>query len=129
MENLDALVSQALEAVQQAADVNALEQLRVQYLGKKGELTQVMKTLGNIPAEERPKVGAMVNEAKEQVQTALNARKTSMEAAALNARLAAERVDVTLPGRGQASGGLHPVTRTMERIEEFFSRKIGRAHV
>ncbi|EZQ17065.1 phenylalanine--tRNA ligase subunit alpha [Pseudomonas sp. G11-1] len=122
MENLDALVSQALEAVQQAADVNALEQLRVQYLGKKGELTQVMKTLGNIPAEERPKVGAMVNEAKEQVQTALNARKTSMEAAALNARLAAERVDVTLPGRGQASGGLHPVTRTMERIEEFFSR-------
>ncbi|HIZ51402.1 MAG TPA: phenylalanine--tRNA ligase subunit alpha [Candidatus Pseudomonas excrementavium] len=122
MENLDALVSQALEAVQQAADVNALEQLRVQYLGKKGELTQVMKTLGNIPAEERPKVGAMVNEAKEQVQTALNARKTDMEAVALNARLAAERVDVTLPGRGQVSGGLHPVTRTMERIEEFFSR-------
>lgn len=122
MENLDALVSQALEAVQQAADVNALEQLRVQYLGKKGELTQVMKTLGNIPAEERPKVGAMVNAAKEQVQTALNARKTDMEAVALNARLAAERVDVTLPGRGQVSGGLHPVTRTMERIEEFFSR-------
>ncbi|PRB81566.1 phenylalanine--tRNA ligase subunit alpha [Pseudomonas sp. MYb185] len=122
MENLDALVSQALEAVQQAADVNALEQLRVQYLGKKGELTQVMKTLGNMPAEERPKVGAMVNEAKEQVQTALNARKSAMEAAALNAKLAAERVDVTLPGRGQVSGGLHPVTRTMERIEEFFSR-------
>ena len=122
MENLDALVSQALEAVQQAADVNALEQLRVQYLGKKGELTQVMKTLGNIPAEERPKVGAMVNEAKERVQTALNARKTDMEAQALNAKLAAERVDVTLPGRGQVTGGLHPVTRTMERIEEFFSR-------
>ena len=122
MENLDALVSQALEAVQQAVDVNALEQIRVQYLGKKGELTQVMKTLGNIPAEERPKVGAMVNEAKEQVQGVLNARKTEMEAAALNAKLAAERVDVTLPGRGQVSGGLHPVTRTMERIEEFFSR-------
>lgn len=122
MENLDALVSQALEAVKQAADVNALEQLRVQYLGKKGELTQVMKTLGNIPAEERPRVGAMVNEAKERVQGELNARKSDMEAAALNARLAAERVDVTLPGRGQTSGGLHPVTRTMERIEEFFSR-------
>ncbi|AQZ95873.1 phenylalanine--tRNA ligase subunit alpha [Halopseudomonas phragmitis] len=122
MENLDALVSQALEAVQQAADVNALEQIRVQYLGKKGELTQVMKTLGNIPAEERPKVGAMVNEAKERVQSVLNARKSEMEAAALNAKLAAERVDVTLPGRGQVSGGLHPVTRTMERIEEFFSR-------
>lgn len=122
MENLDALVSQALEAVKQAADVNALEQLRVQYLGKKGELTQVMKTLSNIPAEERPRVGAMVNEAKERVQGELNARKSDMEAAALNARLAAERVDVTLPGRGQTSGGLHPVTRTMERIEEFFSR-------
>src|SRR5690554_27150 len=122
MENLDALVSQALEAVKQAADVNALEQLRVQYLGKKGELTQVMKTLGNIPAEERPRVGAMVNEAKERVQGELNARKSDMEAAALNARLAAEQVDVTLPGRGQTSGGLHPVTRTMERIEEFFSR-------
>ncbi|RHW21058.1 phenylalanine--tRNA ligase subunit alpha [Pseudomonas jilinensis] len=122
MENLDALVSQALEAVQQAADVNALEQIRVQYLGKKGELTQVMKTLGNIPAQERPKVGAMVNEAKERVQSVLNARKSEMEAAALNAKLAAEQVDVTLPGRGQVSGGLHPVTRTMERIEEFFSR-------
>jgi len=122
MENLDALVSQALDAIKQAADINALEQLRVQYLGKKGELTQVMKTLGNIPAEERPKVGAMVNEAKEQVQSVLNARKTDMEAAALNAQLAAERVDVTLPGRGQVSGGLHPVTRTMERIEEFFTR-------
>lgn len=121
MENLDALVSKALEAVQQAADVNALEQIRVQFLGKKGELTQVMKTLGNMPAEDRPKVGAMVNEAKEQVQTELNARKTNMEAAALNAKLAAERVDVTLPGRGQISGGLHPVTRTMERIEEFFA--------
>ena len=122
MENLDALVSQALEAVKQAADVNALEQLRVQYLGKKGELTQVMTPLGNIPADERPRVGAMVNEAKERVQGELNARKSDMEAAALNARLAAERVDVTLPGRGQTSGGLHPVTRTMERIEEFFSR-------
>ena len=121
MENLEVLVTQALEAVQ-TADINALEQLRVQYLGKKGELTQVMKTLGNIPAEDRPKVGALVNDAKERVQSALNARKSEMEAAALNARLAAERVDVTLPGRGQTTGGLHPVTRTMERIEEFFSR-------
>ncbi len=121
MENLDALVSTALEAVRQAADVNALEQIRVQFLGKKGELTQVMKTLGNMPAEERPKVGAIINEAKEQVQTELNARKADMEAAAMNAKLAAERIDVTLPGRGQLSGGLHPVTRTMERIEDFFA--------
>ncbi|MEL0167985.1 MAG: phenylalanine--tRNA ligase subunit alpha [Pseudomonadaceae bacterium] len=122
MENLDALVAQALEAIKQAADVAALENIRVQYLGKKGELTQVMKTLGNIPAEERPKVGALVNQAKEQVQSVLNGRKSDMENAAMNARLAAERVDVTLPGRGQTTGGLHPVTRTMERIESFFTR-------
>jgi phenylalanyl-tRNA synthetase alpha chain len=121
MENLNALVSQALEAVEQAADVNALEQIRVQFLGKKGELTQVMKTLGNIPPEERPKVGALVNEAKDKVQGVLNARKSDMESAALNEKLAAERVDVTLPGRGQVNGGLHPVTRTLERIEEFFT--------
>lgn len=121
MENLDALVGQALKAIEQADDVSTLEQIRVQYLGKKGELTQVMKTLGNIPNEERPKVGAMVNEAKETVSSELNARKSTMEAAALDQKLAAERIDVTLPGRGQVSGGLHPVTRTMERIEQIFA--------
>jgi phenylalanyl-tRNA synthetase alpha chain len=122
MENLDALVSQALEAVQQTEDVSALEQIRVHYLGKKGELTQVMKTLGDLPAEERPKVGALINAAKERVQDALSIRKESLEQAALTAKLAAERIDVTLPGRGQASGGLHPVTRTLERVEQFFTR-------
>ncbi|MDG0900717.1 hypothetical protein P6U18_12250, partial [Pseudomonas sp. L01] len=90
MENLDALVSQALEAVRHTEDVNALEQIRVHYLGKKGELTQVMKTLGDLPAEERPKVGALINVAKEKVQDALNARKTELEGAALAARLAAD---------------------------------------
>ncbi|MFC3609667.1 phenylalanine--tRNA ligase subunit alpha [Stutzerimonas tarimensis] len=122
MENLDALVSQALEAVQQSEDVTALEQLRVQYLGKKGDLTQVMKSLAGLPAEERPKVGALINAAKERVQEALNARKANLEALALNERLAAETIDVSLPGRGQVSGGLHPVTRTLERVEQFFTR-------
>ena len=121
MENLDALVAQALEAVQSAEDVNALEQIRVHYLGKKGELTQVMKTLGNLPAEERPQVGALINVAKERVTEVLNARKASLEEADLAAKLAAESIDVTLPGRGQASGGLHPITRTLERIEQFFT--------
>ncbi len=121
MENLDALVSQALEAVQSAEDINALEQIRVHYLGKKGELTQVMKTLGNLPAEERPHVGALINVAKERVTEVLNARKASFEQAELTARLAAECIDVTLPGRGQTSGGLHPITRTLERIEQFFT--------
>jgi len=122
MENLDVLVSQALEAVSHADDVNALEQLRVHYLGKKGELTQVMKTLGNLSAEERPQAGALINAAKDQVQDALNSRKATLEQAALSAKLAAEKIDVTLPGRGQTSGGLHPVTRTLERVEQFFTR-------
>ncbi|MCW3148780.1 phenylalanine--tRNA ligase subunit alpha [Stutzerimonas stutzeri] len=121
MENLDALVSQALEAVQQCDDVSALEQIRVQYLGKKGELTLVMQTLGKLSPEERPMAGALINTAKTQVQDALNARKVQLEQAALDAQLAAECVDVSLPGRGQSSGGLHPVTRTLERIEQFFS--------
>src|SRR5690606_40505857 len=116
MENLDALVAQALEAVQHSEDVNALEQLRVQYLGKKGELTQLMQALGKLSAEERPQAGALINAAKNQVQDVLNARKADLEQAALGAKLAAERIDITLPGRGEASGGLHPVTRTLERV-------------
>ncbi|WPC03417.1 phenylalanine--tRNA ligase subunit alpha [Pseudomonas benzenivorans] len=122
MENLDVLVSQALEAVSHTDDISALEQLRVHYLGKKGELTQVMKTLGNLSAEERPQAGALINAAKDKVQDALNTRKAALEQAALGAKLAAERIDVTLPGRGQTSGGLHPVTRTLERVEQFFTR-------
>ncbi|GAB6387189.1 phenylalanine--tRNA ligase subunit alpha [Stutzerimonas marianensis] len=121
MENLDALVSQALEAVQHSQDVNALEQMRVQYLGKKGELTLLMQTLGKLSAEERPRAGALINAAKGKVQDALNAKKNELEKAALDAKLTAERIDVSLPGRGETSGGLHPVTRTLERIEQFFS--------
>ncbi|MCW8157537.1 phenylalanine--tRNA ligase subunit alpha [Stutzerimonas stutzeri] len=121
MENLDALVSQALEAVQRSEDIGALEQVRVQYLGKKGELTQLMQALGKLSAEERPQAGALINAAKNQVQDVLNARKADLEQAALGAKLAAERIDITLPGRGEASGGLHPVTRTLERVEQFFS--------
>lgn len=122
MENLDALVSQALEAVQRSGDIAALEQVRVQYLGKKGELTQLMQTLGKLSVEERPQAGALINAAKSSVQDVLNARKADLEKAALDAKLSAERIDVTLPGRGEASGGLHPVTRTLERVEQFFSR-------
>ena len=122
MENLDALVAQAIAAVNNSQDTQAVEQLRVQYLGKKGEITQLMKQLGGLSAEERPKAGALINEAKEQVQSALNQRKALLEDAALEAQLAAETIDVTLPGRGQQSGGLHPVTRTRERIEKFFSQ-------
>ncbi len=121
MENLQVLLAQGKEAVAQAADAAALDQVRVQYLGKKGELTQLLKTLGKLSAEERPKAGATINEAKQELLDILNARKALLAEAALTAKLAAEQIDVTLPGRGQASGGLHPVTRTLERIESFFS--------
>ncbi len=118
---LQSLVQQALEQLNKATDSQALDQVRVQYLGKKGELTSQLKSLGQLPAEERPKAGEKINLAKQQVQDALNQRKALLDAEAMNARLASEAVDVTLPGRSQPSGGLHPVTRTLERIEDFFS--------
>ncbi|AZS50328.1 phenylalanine--tRNA ligase subunit alpha [Entomomonas moraniae] len=121
MENLDELVVKALQLITAANDINELEQLRVQYLGKKGELTQVMKLLGNLSPEERPKVGALINEAKEKVQAALNNCKSVLEQEKLNKKLEAEQIDVTLPGRGQISGSIHPITRTLERIESFFT--------
>ena len=121
MENLEALTQQALDAVAASSDMAALDQVRVQYLGKKGEISALMKNLGNVAPEDRPKVGAVINEARGKVQDALNARKESLESEALNAKLASETVDVTLPGRAVQEGSLHPVTRTLERIEGFFA--------
>ena len=121
MENLDRLLAQGKEAVDNATDSAALDQVRVQYMGKKGELTDLLKGLGKLTATERPAAGARINEAKQQLSECLNLRKAMLEDAALNAKLAAEAIDVTLPGRGLQSGGLHPVTRTLERIERFFA--------
>ena len=122
MENLEVLTQQALDAVAAASDAAALDQVRVQYLGKKGEISALMKNLGNVAPEDRPKIGAVINEARDKVQTALNERKTALDSAALSAKLAAETIDVTLPGRGVEQGGLHPVTRMLERIEDFFTK-------
>ncbi|PWV58349.1 phenylalanine--tRNA ligase subunit alpha [Plasticicumulans acidivorans] len=124
MEALQQLVSAAEAAAASAGDLVALDQIRVHYLGKKGVLTERLKALGALPAEQRREAGAAINVAKEAVQAALEARRLALEEAALNQRLAAERVDVTLPGRGQRAGGLHPITRTLRRIEELF-RQIG----
>ena len=120
--DLQKLTADALEKINAADDLDGLDQIRVDYLGKKGELTSLLKTLGKLPADERKAAGQNINNAKREVQQSLEERKTSLEAEKLNARLASEKVDVTLPGRGQAAGGLHPVTRTMERIENLFSR-------
>ena len=121
MEALAALEQQAREAVDKAADLKALDEIRVHYLGKKGVLTQQLKQLGKLPPEQRPEAGQAINVAKKQVQESIEARKQSLQNAELEAQLAAEKIDVTLPGRGQRSGGLHPVTRTLQRIRHLFS--------
>ena len=120
MENLQALLDEALGAVSGAGDLKSLEQARVEYLGKKGHLTQLLKGLGQLDPGERPAAGQRINAAKQQVQDAIGARREALEAAAMEQKLGAESVDVTLPGRGRESGGLHPVTRTLRRIETIF---------
>jgi phenylalanyl-tRNA synthetase alpha chain len=120
LSDLDTLVQAAEADVAACTDVPALEAVRVRLLGKKGLLTEQLKTLGTLPPEERKAAGALINVAKERVQAALEARKDVLEAAAVEAQLAAGRVDVTLPGRGRGVGGLHPVTRTRQRIEQLF---------
>ncbi len=122
MEELDALVIRAEQEIAAADQLATLERLRVGYLGKKGVLTAQMKKLGSLPPEERPRVGQAINQAKQRVTKALEERRRLLEQEALQARLAAETVDVTLPGRGQEVGGIHPVTRTLQRIETLFSR-------
>ncbi|WP_028109552.1 phenylalanine--tRNA ligase subunit alpha [Ferrimonas futtsuensis] len=121
MQQLAEIVAKGLAAVEAAADLKALDDIRVQYLGKKGEITALMKSLGSLSPEEKPKAGQAINEGKQQVQRALNERIQALQTEALNAKLAAEAIDVTAPGRTLAAGGLHPVTRTIERIEQFFA--------
>jgi phenylalanyl-tRNA synthetase alpha chain len=118
---IDALRATALAAIDDAADLAQLDQVRVRFLGKSGELTALLKQLGTLPKEERPAAGQWINQAKDALQQALDARKVVLDQAALMARLGAECIDVTLPGRGQQSGGLHPVTRTLRRIERLFA--------
>lgn len=120
MPHLAELVAQAKAAIEEAQDVAALDSVRVEYLGKKGHLTLQMSTLRDLPAEDRPAAGAVINQAKQEVQQALNSRKEYLESALLNERLSAEKIDVSLPGRRIENGGLHPVTRIIERIETFF---------
>jgi phenylalanyl-tRNA synthetase alpha chain len=122
VDELTGLVNEAEKLVAAAADMQALDQIRVQYLGKKGYFTEQMKALGKLSPEERPAAGQVINQAKDKVQQSLEARKLTLKDAQLNARLESEKVDVTLPGRGQHSGGLHPVTQTLQRIEALFSQ-------
>ena len=117
----DSLLAEALQAITDSGDEYSLEQLRVQFLGKKGSLTALLKSLGQLPAEERPAAGEKINLVKRQIQAALEVRKTSLVEASLNAQLNQEVIDVTLPGRRQSAGGLHPITITIDRITSIFS--------
>jgi phenylalanyl-tRNA synthetase alpha chain len=116
------VVDQAKQAIAQAANLQELDQLRVHYLGKKGVLTEQLKQLGTLPHEERREAGQQINIAKQEVQGLIEARHETLEQEQLASKLASERVDVSMPGRGQILGGLHPVTRTMQRIEELFKQ-------
>ena len=114
------VLTEALVLVSDAQDLNELDQIRVRYLGKKGEFTQQMKALGKLDAEQRPIVGQAINHSKEQFQTALESRKNVLQSERLAQRLNQEKIDVSLPGRCQSVGGIHPVTITLRRITEIF---------
>jgi phenylalanyl-tRNA synthetase alpha chain len=118
--DLTALTTEALAEIAQCADLAALEAARVRWLGRKGVLTERLKALGALPAAERPAAGARINEAKEALQAAIEARRIRLARADIERQLEAGRIDVTLPGRGEVAGGLHPVTKARLRIETLF---------
>ncbi len=122
MSDLATLTNQALGEVAATGDLAALDDVRVRWLGKKGTLTEQLKTLGTLSAAERPAAGQKINEAKQQVQAAIDARKDALERERVERELLSGRVDVTLPGRGEERGALHPVTRARLRIESLFRR-------
>jgi phenylalanyl-tRNA synthetase alpha chain len=119
--DLDAIISEAEEQINTAQDVNLLDAVRVDFMGKKGRMTELLKGLGKLTNEERPAAGQKINQAKQKIQQLIHARGTLLQTQELNQKLAGETIDVSLPGRGQGRGGLHPVTRTINRIESFFS--------
>lgn len=118
------IVEAAKTAIHNAADAKTLDNVRVEYLGKKGKITAYVKELGNVSADERPLIGKEVNLAKQEVAGLTESRAKALAEEAMHAALAAETIDVTLPGRNSDVGGLHPVTRTLQRIEQYF-RQIG----
>ena len=120
MENVNRIVAEGIAAIEAAQDFNALEQIKARYLGKTGELTGLLKTLGQMSPEERKTIGAHINECRNQFQTAFNSKRDALNEAKLQAQLAAEALDITLPGRAQEHGGLHPVTLTLQRVVELF---------
>jgi len=120
MQEIPHILETAVAEIRSAADINALEQIRVSYLGKKGLLTARLKELGKLGPEERPQAGQLINDAKEQLQEQLAQRRQELESQQEEALLKASTIDITLPGRGMHQGSLHPVTRTLREIESLF---------
>ena len=120
MEQLQQILDQALQQFALISDEAELEQVKARYLGKEGSLTVLLKGLGKLSAEERPAAGARINQVKQGIEAALQQRRDALQQNKLAQKLAAESLDVSLPGRGISTGGLHPVTRTLERIEQLF---------
>jgi phenylalanyl-tRNA synthetase alpha chain len=116
------VIEGALAQVSKAGSLAELEEIRVHWLGRKGQLTEQLKALGGLSAAERPAAGAKINAAKVELQNAIEARRAALERLEVAAKLSSGRIDVTLPGRGEAAGGLHPITQTRLRIEEIFRR-------
>ena len=121
MQALDDLKTEAVAAIESAVDSAALEKLRVEWLGKKGRVTDLLKSLGKLNADERPKVGAEINAVKQLLNEQISERKETLQQAAIAAQLSAEALDVTLPGRSEDLGALHPITRTIDRMAEYFA--------
>ena len=121
MQALDELKAEATAAIESAIDSAALEKLRVDWLGKKGRVTDLLKSLGQLDAAERPKVGAEINAVKQLLNEQISERKETLQQAAIASQLAAEALDVTLPGRREDLGALHPITRTIERMAGYFA--------
>ena len=121
-EKLEALKAQALEELVAVTSLDALKDLRVKYLGKKGPMTEILRGMGKLPAEERPKIGQIVNEIKAELEGKINEATAVLEKKALADKLANEQVDITLPGRKPKAGHLHPVTLTMREIKKIFMR-------
>jgi phenylalanyl-tRNA synthetase alpha chain len=120
MQDVNGIVERALAEFRAAADPTSLENAKARYLGKSGELTAQLRTLGALAPEARRDAGARINAAKERVEQALEARRSELSGARLQARLAEEATDVTLPGRGRGRGGIHPIIRTWQRVEQIF---------
>lgn len=121
MENLETLEQQALDEIAASESLSVLDDVRVRLLGKKGSLTEQLKQLGQLSAEERPAAGQAINRIKQRIQEAIEQKRSTLEAAILEQRLASESIDITLPGRGDLPGGLHPVSITMNRIQALFT--------